>query len=351
LPTEQIAPAPFEIDEVLSPHWLTGALQRSFPGVRVGASEVVETMESTARKVRFTVSYEDMAGHADLPTALCVKGYFNPDYNKFGYTGIHEARFYNVLAPQVPIRVPTPRYTGIDTALPHGLVLMDDVVAAGAVFFDQLSWYDFNTVRQSLTELAGLHAQYWNHPLAAEDWLAPKIKFFPGYIPDAIMNELLRGPRGEGFPDGMKDAARLKAAMEALADRYATRPRTLIHADAHLGNLYRAPDGRIGFVDWQNYEFGHWSMDVAYHLATALQPAARAELERDLLAYYLQVLADNGGPAISMTDAWQDYRAAPAYGYFLWSMTRRVVPHITEELTQRLGRSVLAHDSLEILGV
>jgi hypothetical protein len=32
-------------------------------------------------------------------------------------------------------------------------------------------------------------------------------------------------------------------------------------------------------------------------------------------------------------------------------MTRRVVPHITEELTQRLGKSVLDHDSLELLGV
>jgi hypothetical protein len=351
VPTEELAPAPFDIDEVLSPRWLTGALQRSFPGVSVGETEVVETLESTARKVRFSVTYDDAAGRTDLPAALCVKGYFHPEYTKFGYTGIHEARFYDVLAPQVPIRVPTPRYTGIDAGLPHGLVLMDDVVAAGSVFFNQLSWYDLDTVRQSLTELATMHAQYWDHPLAAEDWLAPKIKFFPGYISDEIMNELLRGPRGVGFPDRMRDAARLKAGLEALANRYSARPRTLIHADAHLGNLYREPGGRIGFVDWQNYEFGHWSMDVAYHLATALRPADRAGHERDLLGYYLQTLADHGGPVMSMADAWEDYRAAPAYGYFLWAMTRRVVPAITEELTQRLGHSVLTHGSLEVLGV
>jgi hypothetical protein len=351
MPADELAPAPFDIDEVLSGHWLTQALQHAYPGVVVGGTEVVETLESTARKVRFRVTYEDADGHQQLPSALCVKGYFNPDYIRFGSTGIHEARFYDVLAPVVPICVPTPRYTGVDRQTQHGLVLMDDVVAQGSVFFDQLSWYDLDTARESLNELAGLHGQFWNDPLASEDWLAPKIRRFPGYISDVIMNQLLRGPRGEGFPDEMREAARLKAGMEALADRYADKPKTLIHADAHLGNLYRRPDGRIGFVDWQNYEFGHWSMDVAYHLATALQPSTRADHERDLLEHYLQRLSDQGGPAMSIEDAWEDYRAAPAYGYFLWAMTRRVVPHITEELTQRLGKSVLAHQSLEVLGV
>jgi aminoglycoside phosphotransferase (APT) family kinase protein len=174
---------------------------------------------------------------------------------------------------------------------------------------------------------------------------------FPEYIPTETMNELLRGPRGEGFPAGMRDAERLKAGMEALADRYAAMPRTLIHADAHLGNLYRTREGRIGFVDWQNYEAGSWSMDIAYHLSTALKPSVRAEHEHELLTFYLASLAEQGGPTISLDDAWDDYCAGAAYGYFLWAMTRRVEPRITEELTQRLGKAVLDHRSLEVLGV
>lgn len=350
MPTE-FAPAPFDIDVVLSPDWLSQALGHSFPGVVVERVDVVETLESTARKVRFTVSYADTAGHADVPNALCVKGYFNPEYTQFGVTGIHEVRFYDNLAAIVPISSPVPRYTGIDPQTQHGLVVMDDVVAQGSVFFDQLSWYDVATAKKSLHELAGLHAGFWEDPLSTQEWLAPKIRKFPGYISDEIMNDLLRGPRGVGFPDSMRDAARLKAGMEALAERYSTRPRTLIHADAHLGNLYQQPDGRIGFVDWQNYEFGHWSMDVAYHLATALDPVARANQERGLLEFYLRELAAAGGPQMTMDEAWEDYCAAPAYGYFLWAMTRRVVAPITEELTQRLGRSVFDHGSLEVLGV
>jgi hypothetical protein len=92
-------------------------------------------------------------------------------------------------------------------------------------------------------------------------------------------------------------------------------------------------------------------MDVAYHLATALEPSVRAEHERELLAHYLETLAAKGGPAMTLDEAWEDYSAGPAYGYFMWSMTRRVAPHITEELTQRLGKSVLTHSSLDVLGV
>jgi hypothetical protein len=351
MPTNELAPAPYVLEEVLSGSWLTQALQSSFPGTAVGSTRIVETLESTATKVRFEVTYDDTAGQADLPNAFCVKGYFNPALAQFRVTGIHEARFYQRLASLVPVQVPPPRYAGVDPDAPHGLVLMDDVIAKGSVFFNQLDYYDLGTARQSLAELAGMHARFWEDPLAQEDWLAPKIRTYPGYIPTDIMNELLQGPRGEGFPASMRDAVRLKAGMEALADRYAQKPRTLIHADAHLGNLYRGPDGRIGFVDWQNYEFGHWSMDVAYHLATALEPSVRAEHERELLAYYLETLAAKGGPAMALDEAWEDYSAGPAYGYFMWAMTRRVAPHITEELTQRLGKSVLTHSSLDVLGV
>jgi phosphotransferase family enzyme len=350
MPIDELAPAPNDLAAVLSPAWLSGALQGAFPGVVVGSVEEVESLESTARKVRISVRYEETAGH-EPPAAFCLKGYFNPEYVQFGYTGIHEVHFYDRLAAQVPMLVPTARYTGIDPGSQHGLVLMDDIVAAGGEFFDQLGWYDSATAQTSLRELAGLHARFWEDARADEEWLAPKIRKFPGYIGDEVLDDLLRGPRAEGFPDSMRDAARLKAGMFALADRHEGKPRTLVHADLHLGNLYRAADGRIGFIDWQNYEFGHWSMDVAYHLATALQPSVRAESEGDLLEYYLAQLADHGGPVMTAEEAWEDYRAALLYGYFLWGITRRVEPRITQELTQRLGHAVRDHSSLEVLGV
>ena len=83
---DEIAPAPLDVEVVLSPAWLTGALQVAFPGVRVAATQVVEVIETTARKVRLTVTYDETAGH-DAPAALCLKGYFNPEYAQFAVTG------------------------------------------------------------------------------------------------------------------------------------------------------------------------------------------------------------------------------------------------------------------------
>ncbi len=346
----QSEPAPLDIDVVLDPGWLTSALQASFPGAVVERTHVVETLETTARKVRLTVAYADRAGHAALPDALCVKGYFNPAFAKDAATGVHESLFYQRLATVVPIRVPVPRYSGIDPDK-HGLVIMDDVKAQGAVFFDQLGFYDLATVHRSLAELALLHGRFWNDAVTEQDSLATKIHRYPAYVPTDVLGELLQGPRGSGFPEGMRDPVRLKAGMSALADRYASKPRTVIHADCHLGNLYADADRRIGFVDWQCYEAGHWSMDIAYHLATALEPSVRADNERALVEYYLGQLAAAGGPPIPMSEAWEDYRASALYGYFLWGMTRRVPPNITEELTQRVGKSALCHSSLEVLGV
>jgi hypothetical protein len=346
-----IHPASYDLAEVLSPAWLTAALEQRFPGIVVADAKVVETLESTATKVRFEVSYEQTGGHADLPAAFCVKGYFNPKVGADRRTGIHEAYFYQRLAPTVPVVVPPCYYAAADLDDPHGLVIMQDMCALGAKFFYQLDYYDVETARLSVSQLAAMHARYWGTEQGADDWLKSKILFFPAYIPTDILAELLQGPRTEGLPADMRQAERLKASMHALSERYATRPKTIIHADAHLGNLFRTAGGEIGLVDWQNYELGHWSMDVAYHLATALEPGARAVHERELIMYYLDRLADAGGPRMGFDEAWDDYRAGAAYGYFMWSMTRRVVPAITEELTRRAGRAVLDNGSYQVLGV
>ena len=165
----------------MSPAWLTVALQVRFPGLVVGAIRQVELLASSAQKVRFVVTYDDDAGH-DVPQALCAKGYFNVDSAKFGFSGVHEARFYAELAPIVPLCVPTVRYAGIASHPPHGVVIMDDVVAAGGTFFDQLDVFDIETARRSLTGLAAMHGRFWGDSLADEPYLGAKTTTYAGYI-------------------------------------------------------------------------------------------------------------------------------------------------------------------------
>ena len=74
----------------------------------------------------------------------------------------------------------------------------------------------------------------------------------------------------------------------------------------------------MGFCDWQTVARGRWAHDVAYFVASALEPSERASVERDLLSHYLSQLVARGVRAPSFDDAWTDYRRHMVYGLFGW---------------------------------
>ena len=338
-------PAPTELGTVLDPAWLSRAL-----GVEVRSSVEVERLETLASKVRFGVTYA--ADSVGLPEALCVKGYFSESGRQWASLGAREARFYAELAPTLSVEVPRCLYTGIDPASGHGLVIMEDLVTAGATFLTALSPYGPDEVAATLDQLATLHAHHWGSAaLAAESWLAPSFVGYANALSDEEHEALLAGKRGAPIPPEVRRSSRLKGALGALAARYDGAPRALIHADAHAGNLYRPEGGGAGLVDWQIYQFSHWSIDVAYHIGAVLDPVDRAASERDLVTHYLERLAARGVEAPGLDEAWSDYRASLAYGYFMWSITRKVVEDVTLEFNRRLGLAVADHGSLDLLGV
>ena len=342
------SPAPTDLDELLSPAWLTSALGKRFPGLVVGEATVVERLETLATKVRFTVTYAETAGH-DVTHALCVKGYFSEAGAAWASLGSREARFYADLAPELPIQVPTALHTGIDPSNHHGVVIMEDLVAKGATFLTALSPYGPAQVAATLELLASLHASHWNDAdLQSAAWLAPTFAGYANVMPDEDLDVLLDGPRGAGIPTEVRQARRLKSGLAALARRQARGPSCLVHADAHAGNLYESADGRPGLIDWQIYQFAQWSIDVAYHVAAVLDPSDRERTERDLLCHYLERLVAAGVEAPRVDDAWDDYRASLVYGYYLWAITRKVDEAITLEFNRRLGTAVTAHESLDL---
>jgi hypothetical protein len=229
---------------------------------------------------------------------------------------------------------------------------MEDLEARGARCFSPHAPFGPDQAAATLEELARLHAHFWGDArLAADPWMQPKYPWIAGLIDDETLDALLLGARGEGIPSGVRRASRIRAALGALGARHATRPACLLHADAHAGNLFEDDDGHAGLVDWQNYEFGHWSMDVAYHIGSVFDPDDRAGCERDLLAHYLGCLAGSGVDPPAFDGAWDDYRTALAYGYFMWAITRRVDARTTVLLNRRLGTAVADHNSFELLGV
>lgn len=340
--THERDPAPLDEATVLSPAWLSSALDTAVTRV-----EVVERLETVATKVRFRADVDGAPART-----LCVKAYFNPEMRTRVNAGESEVRFYAELAPGLPIRVPPTVYTAIDPKTGHALLLMEDLVARGVTFLTALSPYSVEQARHTLDQLALLHATTWSDPeLAKLDFLEPRLPTFLAYVDAERLQAQLDGPRGAALPSGVKDAARLRAALLAIAERDAGSSQCLVHGDTHAGNLYETAGGDAGIIDWQVVQRGSWALDVAYHLGAVLAVEDRERGEQELLEHYRARLAAHGGPALDWHDAWLEYRAHLAYGYFMWGITQMVDPPIIAAFTHRLGSAVAQHDSFTLLGV
>jgi len=358
------SPAPTELAAVLAPRWLNAALaphavtRSAAPqSAAITDVEVVETLKTTATKVRFRVTY----GHGDntspgtLPRSFCVKGMFGADSARHLSSGTSrtEALFYRHV-PKGALRMPPCWYAAVDQHNGHGLILMTDLVAEGCRFLTALAPYTPDQASESLEVLAELHARHWNgKDLDRLPWIEPKLRFLAHDYPVSAekLDQLLAGERGEPLPATLRNGRRLKQAMAVLADSDKDRARCLVHGDAHAGNAYVEADGGVGLVDWQLVQRGSWALDVAYHIAAVLDVDTRRMHERALLRYYLHCLAVRGAEVGSWNGAWDAYRRYMAYGYFLWGITQRVEPAIVNEFVRRLGTAVADHGTFEALGV
>lgn len=343
---------PDTLEELLAPEWLSAALDPRFPGIKVTDVEPGPVISRVSTNARFRI---ECAGGVPegLSPNLCVKGYFSEVGRNYRHAGEPEAYFYRDLAAATGMRTLRSVYADVEPETHHGVVITEDVVEQGATFLDALSDYSPDQAAQSLEELAKLHAATWCKPAHADaGWLASRLE---SYLERRGLNEILfnfEGPIGAGVPDETRNAQRLVDAFKALAAAApSANPWSVIHGDAHVGNVYLDGEGRPSFVDWQLVQRGPWYLDVGYHIASALTIEDRRRTERDLVRHYLDRLAAAGVDAPSWDEAWFGVRCGVAHGFFLWGITMIVAPPITTELLTRIGTAAADHDSFEAVGV
>jgi hypothetical protein len=333
---------PTTLQGALDPAWLSAAL-----GNKVQDIEVLEVIRTVATKLRFAVTF---AGGDRR--AFCLKGFLDVDATMAagGATTVLEADFYRDIAAHVALRAPPCVATIIDRAAPRGIVIMRDLITDGARFCTALEAFSPDQASRSLEQLALLHAA--PGLLEGRPWIKPRIASLANaqYVPQPVLQDMLNGPRGEFLPARTRDAGMLIAGVKALAQADATRPQTLVHGDYHAGNVYQTADGP-GMIDWQLLQKGSWVLDVAYHINAVCDVAVAEREERRLLAHYLHTARRLGCPVPAEEEAWAAYRAAVVYGYYLWSITRRVDPAIIKIFVNRLGSAVTRHESFALLGL
>jgi hypothetical protein len=347
----QFDPAPDALETVRSREWLSTMLAARWPDAQVRDVETVEILATQATKIRLKL---DVAGGGEgVPTQICIKGVLT-DTGAHPSASIVETLFYRELAAGLPVRVPQCIHASLNADGSRGVIVMHDIIAAGGHFCSALQPFTPDEAADGLDQLALLHAESqpgskafghgWAHSFLDRIAKQP-------IIAREDFQAQLDGSRGERLAPAVRDAARLQNGLEALAADVRGRPLCLVHGDAHAGNVYRDADGALGLVDWQILQKGSWAIDVAYHLASVLPPEVCRANERDLLADYCTRLRAYDGPEIPADEAWRSYRIAMVYGYYLWSITRKVEPEIIDTFVYRLGTAVHDLESFEVLGV
>ncbi len=229
-----------------------------------------------------------------------------------------EVRFYQHLAAQVPMHIPTCLAAGSRWGRGAILVLAD-LTEQGGTIGTAADTLDVPQVYQAVAQLARLHACF-RHDTTIQDrypWIADSVRQLEDLLGSVLAVPLMkRGLKKAGnlIPPELHEPAlhyarNRKKAMAFLG----AAPQTLTHHDCHPGNLFRRADGGIGFLDWQLVRLGDGIGDLAYLLATTLSPEDRRHHEADLLTHYGEIAGLRGttGPEELMTR----YRAHCCYAF------------------------------------
>lgn len=344
---------PLRVDQVTA-RWLGDAL--GLPPGALTSVRVLDTHSGTAARARIAVESES----DDVPAHLFVK--LPPsDYlqhvlmNVFGL-GLHEILAYRALGGQPPVRVPKCYVAQSDRLRRRSVLVLEDLSATAR----------FRTVVDTVTRaeaeavvdaLGDLHAAFWETDRFAGD-LRPLATRTAADIRlgDIIRRRFLAeitGHSADLIPAGMRRRCRIFYERSADIDAFwAAQPRTLIHADPHLGNLFFA-DGAPGFLDWQIATAGAGIRDVAYFANASVEPALLRTIERDLVRRYASRLAD-AGVDVDGERLWTLYRAAITEFYLAAVCTAEAGDRMQPFEVSRVGveravAGVAAHDSFEVL--
>ena len=166
-------PAPTSLAAVVDPQWISAMLSHRWPGTDVVGVEIVETLVTQATKVRLSLTFTK-SSHPDVPAAVCIKGILVPT-QVTGTASVVETRFYRDCATRQPVRVPQCYYAALNQAGDNGVIVMRDEIAAGGQFLSALTPFTPDGARQTLDQLAQLHAAAWLRSQPARTSVDPAV--------------------------------------------------------------------------------------------------------------------------------------------------------------------------------
>lgn len=295
----------------IQPSWLDRILRDGGHSTALVIGLVFEPLRfagATTDMARLRLAYAD-GGDAGPATLIAkIRGLDQQRAQMDAAMGLfdREIRFYQEIAPQLPVRVPNALHIGDGRTAP---LLLEDL--GHLRLGDQAAGLTVADARACVDALADLHAAYWSSPTLGNNWLT---RPWQGIFKDMAAQMMVTGIPGV---DAIKDqvpratASRIPedpAVWAACIARLGEGPHTLIHNDCRLDNLFFAGDGTPVFLDWQTIADGRASQDVANLLAGSMDPEPLAGHWEELLRRYHNRLTDRGVTGYSYDEFLDHYR-------------------------------------------
>src|SRR5689334_5809720 len=330
---------------------ITPAVLSRVMGTTVRSVRVLSRDAGTSSRGRLVLTGKDVPDSVFVKVAAQTAA--TRLIGELGRLGHTEVRFYRELAPQV-IGVPYCYGAAFDAWTGRYLLVLEDLPAESCEFPDTLHPLSADQASLIIELLAELHATFWGRlPRGGSGpmgWL---------YTPSGDVTSLLTGSLMHTSIKRLAERTTIPVANgRFIADNYRAAatlidspPHTVMHGDAHPGNMY-FQGGKAGLLDWQAVRRGHASRELAYTLITSLTPEDRQANQRELLDDYRRALMAAGGPELDRDDLWLRFRQGALYAYVAPLITAGMGGMQVEGIAMEgLRRGVAALDDLDTVAL
>jgi hypothetical protein len=284
-------------------------------GRRVTSVSVIGGDAGTSSRARLALTGDDVP--ASVFVKMPAETVATRLMGELGRLAQTEVLFYRELSSQLT-GVPTTYGSAFDSLTGRFVLVLEDLAADGCEFPDTLHPLDKDQASLIVELLARLHATFWERlpptgsggPLG---WVYSASGDHTSLLTGPLLNTSVRR-LAERTSIPVEDGRFIIDNYRAVAKVIDRQPNTVMHGDAHPGNVYFR-NGEAGLLDWQAVRRGHPGRELAYTLITSMTTADRQACERDLLAVYRQALAAGGGPELDHDELWLRYRQGSLYAY------------------------------------
>jgi hypothetical protein len=336
--------------------WLAAQLQLDPELIKAARVEAVHT--GTATRSRLLIEYADSAAAEGRPSSFFIKsrppGFGSALFGVLFGLGGNEVRFYREIRRDVPVRTPRVYHSAGNSN--NYVMLLEDLAEQGCDFRTLASRCSLEDATRIVAALAKLHGKFWQSPRFGSDlaWvrrfetdrdfrLLNLVRNISVPIAEKKFAHVLPPKIREVIPYLMNNYLRLE-------QQWAQEPRTLLHGDAHLGNMY-FQNGEVGFLDWQVVQYGQGMRDVSYFLINSVPQALRLSHQEELIRHYIGLL-DEQGVSLGFETAWRQYRLQSVYAWIAGVVTAPSNFQGEEVVAAGLGRAsaaLLDLDAIELI--